>query len=174
MKSKTVYPRLKNIRYGCYLTFFLILFFNLSSCRSDESEGPDCSLTGANFSVSDISGNWTATRAVFSLTATGPVQEVDIVAEGGSATLSIQSNGRFTLSILEAGEPNDTSSGNLCIDIDILVVSFDGDAPEDYDFFGIDFIQGSNNMTIGGPAEFDFNDDGTLQPANIQLDLIRS
>lgn len=145
----------------------------LTSC-SEESEGPDCSLQGTNLSVSDISGNWNATSAVFGLDVAGPVQEIDVVAEGGSVTLSIQSGGRFTLSISEPSEPSDNSSGSLCFDEDLLVVSFDEDSPDDYEFFAIQLNSGTNTLTIEGPTSFDFDGDGQLEPARVILVLTRS
>lgn len=58
----------------------------LAACDSAEDDG--FSLVGTNTSVTEIAGNWTATRAAFSV-AKGPALEVDLVAEGGAASLAI-------------------------------------------------------------------------------------
>ena len=155
-----------------YLLSLLWIGSFLISCSNDD-EGPDCSLQGTNVSVSDISGNWTATEASFFNVSTEPIQVVNVVAEGGAVTLSIQSNGRFTLTIAESDGSNTRSSGDLCFDEDLLVVRFDGGDPDDYEFFGIQF-NGTNNLSISGPAEFDFNDDGTPDSAEVDLVLVRS
>ncbi len=162
IKQRFFYPMLALLWVGC----------SLVSCSEDD-EGPDCSIEGTNFSVSDISGNWTATEARFFNVSTEPIQVVDVVAEGGTVTLSIQSNGNFTLNITESDGPNARSSGDLCFDEELLVVRFDGDAPDDYELFQIQ-LNGANNLFIGGPSEFDFNGDGTPDPADISLALTRN
>nr|WP_298792177.1 hypothetical protein [uncultured Allomuricauda sp.] len=171
MKRKSHFQMIKKQRFFHRLFAIILVSCSLVSCSEDE--GPDCSLQGTNYSVSDISGNWTATEARFFNVSAEPIQVVDVVAEGGSVTLSIQSNGRFTLNITESGEPSSRSSGDLCFDEDLLVVRFDGDAADDYEFFRITF-NGTNNLSFDGPAEFDFNDDGTPDPADISLALVRS
>ena len=172
MKRINYAPMIQKHRFFYFLLSLLWIGFFLLSC-SEEDEGPDCSLQGTNFSVSDISGNWTATEASFFNVSTEPIQVVDVVAEGGTVTLSIQSNGRFTLNISEADGSTTRSSGELCFEEDILVVRFDGDAADDYEFYGIQF-NGSNNLSLSGPAEFDFNDDGTPDQAEVDLVLVRS
>ncbi len=163
---------IKKRRFLYHLLSLLWVGCSLVSCSTDD-EGPDCSLQGTNFSVSEISGNWTATEASFFNISTEPIQVVDVVAEGGTVTLSIQSNGRFTLNIAESDGSNTRFSGDLCFDEDLLVVRFDGDAADDYEFFRITF-NGTNNLTLDGPAEFDFDDNGTPDPAEISLALVRS
>lgn len=173
MENKNHVLFLKKFRYFISIVVCIVVGLALASC-SEEDEGPDCSLQGTNVSVSDISGNWNATSAVFGLDATGPAQEIDVVAEGGSVTLNIQSSGRFTLSISEPSAPSDNSSGSLCFDEDLLVVSFDEDSPDDYEFFGIQFNSGTNTLIIEGPTSFDFDGDGQLEPARVRLVLTRS
>lgn len=171
MKCKSYFPTIKKQRFFHGLLTMIMFSFSLVSCSEDE--GPDCSLNGTNFSVSDISGNWTATEASFFNVSTEPIQVVDVVAEGGSVTLSIQSNGRFTLNITESGGSNTRSSGDLCFDEDLLVVRFDGDAADDFEFFRVT-LNGTNNLSLDGPAEFDFDGNGTPDPADISLALVRS
>ncbi|MEO1012903.1 MAG: hypothetical protein AAFX53_16510 [Bacteroidota bacterium] len=160
-------------------SFFLsiiagVVVGNLLISCSEEGEGPDCSLQGTNLSISDISGNWNANSAVFGLAADGPVGEIDVVADGGSVTLNIQSGGRFTLNISQPGEPSDISPGSLCFDEDLLVVNFDEDGPDEYEFFGIQFNSSTNTLTIEGPTTFDFDGDGQLEPVRVLLVLTRS
>ncbi len=172
MKCKSYFSILKEQRFFLCVLALLWVSCSLISCSEDD-EGPDCALQGTNFSVSDISGNWTATEANFFNVSTEPIQVVDVVEEGGNVTLTIQSNGRFTLNIMESGEPNTRSSGDLCFDEDLLVVRFDGDAADDYEFFRIQF-NGTNSLSISGATDFDFNGDGTPEPADIGLALVRS
>lgn len=156
-----------------YPVCLIFLLVGLVSC-SEEGEGPDCSLQGTVLSISDIIGNWTATSAIFSATSGSTNLDVDVVAEGGTVSLSIQSGGGFTLNISESGTASDISSGDFCFDEDLLVVLFDGDALDDWEYFGIQLNSGTNVLTINGPAEFDFNDDGNPDQASVSLTLVRS
>ncbi|MGI9544268.1 MAG: hypothetical protein ACR2MX_13495 [Cyclobacteriaceae bacterium] len=143
----------------------------ITSCSEDN--GDDFSLTGTNISVSDIAGSWNATQAIFSKASVGPGMQVDVVADGGSVTLQIQSNGNFTVTVTESGEAPDVSTGRLGFDEDLLVISFDDD-PDEFEFFGI--THNEPNMTIqggNGSAGFDFDDDGVEEPANIDFVLVR-
>ncbi|MEM7380453.1 MAG: hypothetical protein AAF361_04555 [Bacteroidota bacterium] len=173
MEKKNHVLFLNEFRYFLGAVLCIAMGILFTSC-SEDNEGPECSLQGTNLSVSDIAGNWDATTANFGLDVTGPVQEIDIVAEGGSVTLSIQSGGRFTLSITEPGEPSDNSSGSLCFDEDLLIVNFDEDGPDEYEFFAIQFNSGTNTLTIEGPTTFDFDGDGQSEPARVFLVLTRS
>ena len=58
------------------LTFFI-------ACSDDDEPSTE--------RISEIAGTWTATKATFN--------GIDVVLEGGSVTLAIQSNGKFTFTI---------------------------------------------------------------------------
>ena len=171
MKGTINFSVIKRFRFLLYLIIAQLAWVPLGSCNSEE-DGPDCSLQGTKLSMSDISGSWTATSATF-FTISDPIETVDVVAEGGTVTLSIQSNGSFTLTIVESGGPSDVSSGDFCFDEDLLVVRFDGDAADDWEYYRVQ-LTGGNNLSIGGPAEFDFDGNGTDEPAEIELSLVRS
>ncbi|NNF58954.1 MAG: hypothetical protein HKN04_12015 [Rhodothermaceae bacterium] len=141
----------------------------LVACDSGEDDG--FSLVGTTTSVAEIAGTWTATRATFSSAAEGPALEVDIIAEGGSAKLAIQTDGRFTLTLAPLGEADDVSNGRLGFDEELLVVSFDED-PDEFEFFTIQVTE--TTLSLEGPAEFDFDGDGVEESARVALDLIRS
>lgn len=172
MKSKSCFSIFQKLNFHLCSTIFLMVIIPLVSCSEDE--GPDCSQQGTNLSISDIAGNWTATEANFFNVATDPIQVVDVVAEGGTVTLAIESNGRFRLTVAESGGPNDVSSGDFCFDEDLLVVLFDGDAPDDWEYFRISLNAGTGNLSISGPAEFDFDNNGTQEAGEISLSLVRS
>lgn len=142
----------------------LVIFL---SCGSDD--GP--SLVGTDISIADIAGNWSATSAVFDIATAGPSIRVDVVEEGGSVILQIQNNGRFTLTVTVMGRAPEVSTGQMGFDEDLLTVSFDDD-PDDFEFFGIQHTV--TTLSINGPAEFDFDGDGTQEPAIVGLIFIRS
>ncbi|GJM28290.1 MAG: hypothetical protein DHS20C17_09250 [Cyclobacteriaceae bacterium] len=154
----------------CGLNLFYLLLFFIFSCSSDEQE--EFSLVGTNTSIAAMSGNWNATSAIFSKPI-GQVMEVDIVAEGGTATLNIQSNGRFNLTITQQGESPEITTGDLRFDEDLLVVFFDDD-PGEWEYFGIS--HNDPNLSIddrNATGEFDFDGDGTLEPANLYFEFVR-
>lgn len=146
----------------------LVLLTTFAACDSGED---DFSLEGDGISMRDIAGTWAATRAFFSRAADGPAVSVEIVRLGGTATLMIQTNGRFTFTTALPGESPDVTTGQLGFDEDLLVVIYD-DEPDDFDFFGIQFS--GNTLSISGPGTYDFNGDGTEEDAIIELDLVRS
>ncbi len=146
----------------------LMLFTTLTACDSNGED--DFSLEGDGISMSDIAGTWTATRAFFSRTETGPAVDVEIVAQGGTATLVIQTNGRFTFTTALPGDAPDITTGQLGFDEDLLVVIYD-DEPDDFEFFGIQFS--GNTLSINGQGTYDFDGDGAEEAAVIELDLVR-
>lgn len=147
----------------------LVCFFFIQSCSSDDED--DFPLVGTNISMDEIAGTWNATRASFSLAADGPAVELEVVAAGGTVTLVIQANGRFTLTIVLPARSPEVSTGQLGFDEDLLVVSYDED-PEDYELFGIQATE--TTLSISGPSEFDFDGDGTDEAAIVELDMERN
>ena len=145
-------------------TIAILVFLSINSaCNKDKDEYP---LEGPNLSMNDISGNWKATTANYSY----DTLFFDVIAEGGSAILVIQSNGRFIFTLKLPDEPDNVSSGQLGFDEEWLAISFDDD-PEEYEYFFIGLSNGV--LTIRGPAAFDFEGDGTEEPASVDLVLIR-
>ena len=164
---------MKNKRTLLQLLLVGALAFGATSCSSEsflDSFFDQFSLQGTNESMAEIAGDWTATVANFSRAAAGPVLEVDIVAMGGTASLVIQPNGRFTFTWQLPGEAPVVTTGQMAFDQDLLVVAEDSN-PGDWEFFGIMFMM--NNMSLNGPAEYDFDGDDIAEPAFLTLDLMR-
>lgn len=157
MKSKFFFPRV-----------FVIFFLLLASCSDDEGEFP---LEGTVLSMDDIAGNWAATMAKFSATAIGPAVAINVIDSGGSVTLNIQTNGRFTLTTTLPGTVNQVDTGQLGFDEDLLVVIYDED-PDDYELFGIQLV--NDMLFVTGPAEFDLNGDGLDEAARVEFEFERT
>lgn len=136
----------------------------LVACNKDKNEYP---LEGPNLSMNDIEGNWKATTANFY----HDTLFFDVIAEGGSATLVIQTNGRFTFTIKLPEEADDVSAGQLGFDEEWLAIGYD-EYPGEYEYFFIELANGI--LTLRGQTEFDFDGDGTEGPASINLIMIRS
>jgi hypothetical protein len=128
------------------LTFFV-------ACNVDEpsTEG-----------VSEIAGTWTATYAAFN--------GIDVVEEGGSVTLIIQDNGKFTFTIKRPGRDDMVFTGRLGFDEEWLAVEYDTD-PGEYEYYDITYDE--HNLHIGANSEFDFDGDGTAEEVIFFLDMVR-
>ena len=154
-----------------YLAILFLANYLMISCSSGDDE--EFSLVGTNTSVADLSGNWNATRAVFDRYTSGPVAQTDVVAEGGTVTLNIQNTGRFTLTVTEQGAAPETTTGRLAFDEDLLVIFFD-ENPEDWEYFSITHSEPNLSISGGnGSAEWDFDGDGTEEPANVDFAFVR-
>jgi hypothetical protein len=132
------------------------------SCGGDEGTGP------GGITIADLAGTWDATTATFE----GVVGSgfVDLIADGGSVTLTITGDGRFTFVLTLPGESPETASGTMHFEEDFLVMTFDDD-PSDPVFFI--FFFSDDTLTLAGEDEFDFDDDGVDEPAIITLVLQR-
>ncbi len=146
------------------------IFMLFGSCSSDDGGG---SLTGTNISISDIQGSWNVTSFVFDRAAEGPVLRIDLIEEGATASMTIQSNGRFTINSTVPGGGQETITGQMSFDEDILLIEFDDD-PGEEEFFSIQLTNNDNTLTISGPAEYDFDDDGMDEPAFVTIVFVRT
>jgi len=145
------------------ITLVFTVFTLFTACSDD---GDDISPTGTNLSVSDIKGSWTATSATFSAP-----EFIDILAEGNSVTLNIQSNGNFTFTIKVPGGPDEVSKGKLGFDGEFLAVIFDDDPGEEASFF-ISLV--NNILTLRGQTEMDLDENGIEDFGILELIMKRS
>jgi len=112
--------------------------------------------------VSEIAGTWTATSTSFN--------GVDVIEEGGSVTLVIQSNGNFTFTIMRPGRTDMVFTGKLGFDEKWLAVEYDTN-PGEYEYYDITYDE--DNLHIGANSEFDFDGDGTDEAVVFFLEMVR-
>jgi len=176
MKINNYCLKFKKFKYVFLLVFLLPVSIGLTACNEDD-EGPGISLNGPIISVSDFTGNWIATNAAFRSNSS-PVQRVDVIDEGGSVTFVAQADGRFTISVNIPNRTADIFSGKLGFNEEEyasrLIVIFDGDAPDNYELFTIELINSDSELLLSGPTTFDFDDNGSEEPASVDLRLIRN
>ena len=134
----------------------------MTSCNGDDDD--DFSNTGNNLSISDIQGSWIATSATFSAP-----EFIDILEEGATVTLVIQSNGRFTFTLQMPGEPPEVATGKLGFDGDFLAVRFDDDG-EEASFF-ISLV--NQVLTLRGQTELDLDGNGMDDFGVLELIMVR-
>ncbi len=138
-------------------------------CGDGDEE--ECLMGPPDISTAELAGTWNATVASFSSLG-NPPEVVDIIAQGGSATFTIMSNGRFTFSATLPGEPSETITGLIVVECRGELTIIDDDAPNDPDF--ATFTLSGNSLQLSVEAEFDFNGDGIDEPAFLFLELQRT
>jgi hypothetical protein len=155
-----------------FSTLFLILLVPLVfSCSADDDntitrEGP--------FNISELAGTWEATRAQFSVNTLS----VDVVEAGGTARMSVQSNGRFTLTLDPVDRAAYTVGGDLFWEkwegTYFLAIAWDGDSG-DWETYGHTY-DGTTLSFNGGAdsGEYDFDGDGDMEACSIHFIFIRS
>ena len=79
--------------------------------------------------LAPLVGTWIATRLLF-ISQADLSQSVDLIQQGGSATLTISENGRFTFVTILPGEPTDTGMGSLHFE-DGFLIAVDDEEPND-------------------------------------------
>ena len=157
----------------------IILLFTLAtcltfSCSKDESES-ELVKEGGPFAISELTGNWEATSAGFYRASDG--LEVNIIADGGSLTLTVQSNGRCSFTIDPIDREAYTVSGEMFWELYegdyFFAIEYD-DYPGDWASYGATLTDTTFNM-FGGPdsGEYDFNNDGTTESARLSFEFIR-
>lgn len=155
-----------------------VLFLLSCSSSSDPEAQADC---GPDYCVKDLVGTWDATEYTLTFCGQGDIPEpssFDVIAEGGSATLVVQSNGRFTLSamIMVDGQtyPESISGKIFFEDEEFFAIQFDDDEPGDPTYFG-DTLSGNTFRLIGGSsvAEWDFDGDETDEEACISMTFVK-
>ena len=132
----------------------LALLASLTACKKDGGKTDE--------RISDIAGLWTATYASFN--------GVDVVEEGGSVTLEIQDNGKFTFTIQRPERTAMVFTGTLGFDEEWLEVEYDNYQGE-YEYYDISYDE--QNLHIGANSEFDFDGDGTDEIVIFFLDMVR-
>ena len=146
----------KEFSYGLTLLFVAVaaslMFF--SGCKKNDVFSSE--------KISEIAGTWTATSASFN--------GVDVVKEGGSVTLEISNNGRFTFTIKRPGRTAMVFTGKLGFEEQWLVVEYDTH-PGEYEYYDITYD--ASNLHIGANSEFDFDGDGSDEFVVFYLDMVR-
>jgi len=119
----------------------------------------------------NLVGTWDAT-AIQLTSVADPSTVVELVSQGANGRLVLQADGGFGLSVGVPGEPTEFGNGDWGA-TDVLTLEFgDGDIDGIWQF-DID-LNGDSLRLTGADAEWDFDDDGTDDPAKLDLTLTRS
>jgi hypothetical protein len=152
---------------------FLISLISLSfSCSSDDDT--DELTKDGPFQISELAGTWDDDKAQFSVATTS----VDVVEDGGTVSMSVQSNGRFTLTIDPIDRNAYTVRGEMFWEewqqTFYFAIVWD-DYPNDWDTYGHTYDGTTLTLNGGtGSGEYDFNNDGNMQSCSVHFIFVRS
>lgn len=141
---------------GLALLFIVVIAPLVFFVACSDEDGPSTE------KIAEIAGTWTATSATFN--------GVDVILEGGSVSLVIQNNGRFTFTIKRPGRDDMVFTGRLGFDEQWLAVEYDTN-PGEYEYYDITYDE--HNLHIGANSEFDFDGDGSDEVVIFFLEMVR-
>jgi hypothetical protein len=130
-----------------------------------DSTGPGSSIT-----IQDLAGDWEAGQFRFTSVA-NPSEFVDLIMLGGRATLTIATDGSYTLDITTPDDEAEVSTGFMAIESGVLLLTND-DAPGETVAFAMTLSEDELTL-VTDEARFDFDEDGRLEPALLRLVLVR-
>lgn len=145
---------------------FLCIFVSCSSSDDNTSQ-----IETQQPNTEEISGSWTAEKAFFEVDFDGTIESADFIEEGGSINMTIQENGRFSIEFV-LGEDTEIISGQMTRINSLLSIVFDY-SPSTTSYFEIQDTD-TTLLIDGGPLEYDFDNDGTAEPAVVSFRFIRN
>ena len=148
------------------------------SCGDDDSDD-DTELVqeGGPFEFSELAGNWEGIGNHFFRPFTN--EGVDIVFDGGSVSLTVQTNGKCTFTINPVDCDVYTESGEMFWELggneDYLEIVWDGSSPDEGSSFRAELTDTTFNLWCGPEqcVEYDFNCEGTPEPATLSFSFTR-
>ena len=156
------------------LSLFIIALITFG-CSSSEDD-TELIKEGGPFEFSELAGTWEATVAHFLIPNTN--SGVEIVGNGGSVSLTVQSNGKCTFTI----DPFDceayTESGEMFWELyeeEYYLEIVWNDFPDEGSSFRAELTDTTFNLLCGPEecVEYDFNCDGTIETASLSFGFIR-
>jgi hypothetical protein len=129
----------------------------------DSSSGP-----GGGVTIDDIAGTWNANTFVFT-NRLNTSERFDLIADGGSANLTIDPSGPYSLVALNPAGSADVTTGFAVVERGFLLVTDDA-RPGVTIAFAVN-LSGGTLVLVTDEATFDFDDDGNLDPATLTMNL---
>ena len=141
------------------------------SCSTDDEQ--DELTKDGPFPISELSGSWEATQAQFSVNTTS----VDVIEDGGTVSMSVMSNGSFTLTLDPVDRNAYTVSGEMFWEewqqTFYFAIAWD-DEPGTWDTYGHTYD--GTTLTLNGGADtggYDFNNDGETEACSLHFTFVR-
>jgi len=116
--------------------------------------------------VSDITGTWSASSAVFTNLANSS-EQFDLIADGGGTiTATFSADGSYSISITVPPDPAELDVGTVDVRGDTLTLAESGQgSPTDF----IASVSGNTLTLTTDEEEYDFDDNGTDDPARLRV-----
>ena len=151
-------------RTRCGPLLFALVVGALSACGSE-----DPLVSGNDPAIEPFLGDWEATELVVVNDANAS-DSVDVLEEGGIFTINVQPSGTYTATLSFLGAPF-VEIGQLSVFESTLILQpTQPPGPSATSTFEFD---GPDNLTLDGPLDFDFNGDGTPEPGQGHIELVR-
>ncbi len=117
----------------------------------------------------ELAGTWNAIEYRFTNPA-NTAQTVELIALGGSLSILIRADSSYTATIQEPGDVPETRRGTVEIRGDTLTISESGQgSPTPY----MARRSGDTLTMTTSDEDFDFDQDGTDDPADVRIVLVR-
>jgi hypothetical protein len=119
--------------------------------------------------ASEIEGTWNATKMLF-VSKTAPQQSVDLIALGATGVLVLDPSKAFSFTLTPPGGPAEVQTGTWKLSGTVLTVTPTGAA------FNWQFnitLTATTLKLAGADVDYDFNDDGTDEPAKLTIEATR-
>jgi hypothetical protein len=142
-------------------TVLLLAVLLTTACSGGKSTEPDTA-------IAQFVGDWVAQSLVLTSQA-NPAISGDIIQLGATFTLNVQPSGQYTAILLYAGQSL-TEIGTL--DVSGTTVTLHQTFPSASTSAGV-FSFAGGHLIIDANTEFDFNQDGTAEPALAHFDLVK-
>ena len=144
------------IRRLSLLSLFLV------ACADPAATGPDPL-------IEPLGGDWQATAFVLTSSVAEQVS-IDLIQLGGTFDLNIQPSGSYTAILVYAGL-GQTEMGT--ISVTTTTVTLNREFPTKENEVSTYQFVGDSLLILDGDTEFDFNFDGTEDPALVHFELLR-
>lgn len=128
---------------------------------------PGCGKDSVGPELREITGHWNATKIEY--VSKGTQERADLVALGGAGSLALEPDRSFLLVIAPPGDPPDSLAGAWELETDLLRL-----LPAPGGVVAFDAVLAGDKLTLtGADAAYDFDGDGTADPAKQNLELAR-
>jgi hypothetical protein len=147
------------------VAFAAALAATMTACESYPAEP----FSAQSLATARLAGDFQAQTAVFT-SPFDPALQFDVISQDGQLQFGLHGDGRFTSALAVPGRPVLTRTGGVVIAGDRLIFTDDGGIGSRTVPFTFD---GRELRFVDPGLAFDFNGAGTLQPAVLDVVLVR-